>query len=51
MTNVHVVDNRSLRPINGGLHAVILLRMVHERLIAHDSNFGYGKLNDFQTKQ
>ena len=48
MTNVHVVDNRSPWPINGGLHTAVSLRMVCERLIAHDSDFGYGKLNDFQ---
>ena len=51
MTNVHMVDSRSPWPINGGLHAVISSRMVCERLIAHDSDFGYRKLNDYQTKQ
>ena len=51
MTNVHVVDNRLLWPINGGLHAVVLSRMVRERFIACDSDFGYRKPNDFRTKQ
>ena len=51
MTNVNVVDNRSLWPINGGLHAVVSSCMVCERLIARDSDFGCRKLNDFQTKQ
>ena len=37
MTNVHVVNNRSPWPINGGLHAVVSSRMVRERLITHDS--------------
>ena len=45
MTNVHVVDNRSPWPINGGLHAVISSCMVREQLIACDSDFGYSKPN------
>ena len=33
MTNVHAVNNKSPWPINGGLHVVVSLRMVCERLI------------------
>ena len=51
MTNVHIVNNRPSWSINSGLHAVVSSRMVHERLIARDSDFGYRKLNNFQTKQ
>ena len=40
MTNVHIVNNRSSWSINGGLHAVFSSRMVRERLIARDSDFG-----------
>ena len=43
MTNVHVVNNRSPWPINGGLHAVVSSHMVCERLIARASDFGYRK--------
>ena len=49
MKNVHVVDNRSPWPINGGLHAVVSSRMVPERLIACDSDFGYRKPNEVTT--
>ena len=51
MTNVHVVDSRLPWPINGGLHVVVSSRIVRERLIARDFDFGYRKLNDFQTKR
>ena len=47
MRNVHVVNNRSPWLINGGFYAVVSLHMVHEPLIARDSDFGYRKLNDF----
>ena len=47
MTNVHVVVNRSLWSINGGLHAVVSSRMICEQLIARDSDLVYRKLNDF----
>ena len=48
MTNVHVIDNRSPGSMNGGLHALVLLRTIR---IKPDSDFVYRKVNDLQAKQ
>ena len=51
MTNVPVVNNRSLWLIIGMLHALVSSRMVCKLIIARDSDFDLWKLDDFQTKQ
>ena len=51
MTNVCVIDNRSLWSLIGRLHALISSHIVCKQIVAHDPDFEYRKLDDFQTKQ